>query len=298
MKETSILTQGYCLCTIQENLCFTKTKKGAVGDGYYTEWLPETPVMRRRENPFCMDVTFLLAYILLSKEQFFQWQEGIDRIAKQEWGKLYYQSEYHNATYEAFFDMRSGADLDWLTGMMIKVRQGGFKEYWKLLNGIVWIFPEEHKFMEQHPYLRLEEIIARACKEKEEILQAGKLLILLILAEFYQVHISKKDWWNEVDRLVIQGILYYQGQGRWKNTYRTARQCRQIMEESLRSHGIHPLRLKKYKIRTEELPVYAKIQREDWNYLWKTVFAMEECMRENGKMYKRLKERGDRQDSV
>lgn len=293
MEETSILSQGYCLCTIQENLCFTKTKRGEVSDGAQPQWLREAPVLRKRENPFCLDVTFLLAYSLLSREEFYQWQEQIERSTKREWGKLYYRSEYHNDRYESFFDMRQGADLDWLTGMMIKVHQGGRKEYWKILNGIAWIFPEEQKFMENHKQLRLEEILRKACGDKNEILQAGKLLILLILAEFYQVHISKKDWWSEVERMILHGMSYYQGQEKIQGIYTGVRWCRKVMEDSLRSHGIHPLRLQKYKVRDEELPKYHIVQQDDWNYLWKTVIAMEKCICENGRMYKQLKEKKD-----
>lgn len=289
MKENSILSQGYCLCTLQENLCFASAYTGKK-DRRQSNWVRQAPILRKRENLFSVDVTFLLVYTLLSREAFYPWQKEISLSVKQQWKKLYYRSEYCNRRYEAFFDMRQAAELDWLTGIFIRIRQGGVKEYWKIMNGVGRIFPEEQRFMERREHLDLEEILRKVWREPNEILQAGKLLILLILAEFYQVHVSKRDWWSEVDRIVRKGMGCYQGYGRGRHTCNETDRCLQVVEESLCSQGIHPMRLQKYPVAKEEVPQYQAVKQEDWNDMWSIIIAMEKCICEDTKIYRKLKE--------
>lgn len=290
MKENSILSQGYCLCSLQENLCFPSAYQGKVPKRRQPQWMRQSAVLRKRENPFCVDVTFLLVYTLLSKEGFYLWQREISAKAKQQWKKLYYRSEYNNSRYEAFFDMRQAAELDWLTGIFIKIRQGGVKEYWKIINGIAGIFPEEQRFMERREHLGLEELLRKVWREENAILQAGRLLILLILAEFYQVHVSRKDWWSEVDGMVLRGMSCYQGYHREKNSNKQPKRCLQVVEDSLWSQGIHPLRLQKYPVAPKELPKYQAVQPEDWKDMWNVILALEKCICEDTRIYKKLKE--------
>ena len=122
MEFSSILVQGYCRSLFQERmnpLLFSRESR-EVKQKKMQEW------WQVRQHPFCVDTTFLVTYTLLSKEEFYIWKKCIDYHQKQEWRKTYIQSEYNNRHYESFFGMRASAELDWLTGMVLKIRQKSF----------------------------------------------------------------------------------------------------------------------------------------------------------------------------
>ena len=286
MDSENILTKGYCRCTLQEKFFVRQfatemeTMKKGRGER----------VTKIRENPFCIDITFLISYTLLAKEEFFLWQAKVSPKAKQEWRKTYLLSKYRNEMYEAFFDMRAAADLDWLTGMLVKIRQGKRKEYWELMNGISFTFPWEQRYIEKKNMIPLEELIKIAEQEEDVILRAGKLLILFILVEFYQKQIPKSELWNRVDYIINEAMeLYYYGYDNKCESNRSKRKFQNLLNKKLLKHGIHPNGLKKYTVMEWEIPEYQNIRKEDWVYLWKMVMALEKCICENKRMYWELK---------
>lgn len=284
MKFDNILTNGYCRCALQEKLVFWQ---GAMG---VSKKERGQQLIKTRENPFCVDVTFLVSYTLLAKEEFFLWQNKVSLEAKKEWRRTYLLSKYSNKIYEAFFDMRATADLDWLTGMMIKIKQGKRKEYWELMNGISFSFPWEQRYIEKKGIIPLEELIELAEQEEDKILRAGKLLILFILVEFYQKQIPKSEAWNRVDYIIMEGMeLYYCGQDKNDNKNGRVKRFQKTLNDNFLKHGIHPNRLKKYAPKDGELPEYQSIKPEEWIYLWKMVTALEKCLSENKRMYWELK---------
>lgn len=286
MELDNILTNGYCGCNLQEkfSLWQTMARKENVKRERGQKFIKD------RENPCCIDVTFLVSYTLLAKEEFFLWQNTVSLEAKQEWRRTYLLSKYSNKMYEAFFDMRAAADLDWLTGMIVKIKQGKRKEYWELMNGISFSFPWEQRYIEKKGIIPLEELIEIAEQEVDIILRAGKLLILFILVEFYQKQIPRSDRWNYVDYIIMEGMdLYYCGYKKVSGVNKRARKFQTLLNDNFIKNGIYPNGLEKYMLMNGEVPEYQHIRQEDWVYLWKMVTALEKCLCENKRMYWELK---------
>lgn len=286
MNGASILETGYCSCALQEKLSLIRENTGNECCGIYDKG---QRYLKNRENPFCVDVTFLIAYSLLKKEEFFCWQEKVPIKAKVEWRKSYLLSKYHNEFYECFFDIRGAADLDWLTGMMIKIKQGGRKEYWELLNGISQSFPWEHQYIEKRGQIQLESLLEIADREENIILKAGRLLILFILIEFYQKQIPRSEQWHRADYMIMTAMEVYQCSNSNHIFIKKDKQFQRIVNENFLSHGIHPVRLQKYVPLKGEFPEYQRVKREDWEYLWSMIIALEKCICDNKKLYGELK---------
>lgn len=288
MDGASILETGYSSCALQEKLSVIGGSLEAENDCGRKESRSQR-YLKHRENPFCVDVTFLVVYSLLEKEKFFRWQERIPVRAKGEWRKLYLLSKYHNEFYECFFDIRAAADFDWLTGMMIKIKQGGRKEYWELLNGIAVSFPWEHQYIEKQSQIQLEALLKIADREDNVILKAGRLLILFILIEFYQKQILRSEQWNRVDYIIMTAMEIYQHGNLESSFVRKDKRFQTMVNKNLLCHGIHPNRLQKYISIESEIPEYQKIKREDWVYLWNMVTALEKCLCDSKRIYRELK---------
>lgn len=289
MDGASILETGYSSCALQEKLSLMGGNLGVTQNNFGIKVSKSQRYLKHRENPFCVDVTFLIVYGLLEKEEFFRWQERIPVSAKGEWRKIYLLSKYHNEFYECFFDIRAAADLDWLTGMMIKIKQGGRKEYWELLNGISVSFPWEHQYIEKQSQIRLEALLEIADREDNVILKAGRLLILFILIEFYQKQILRSEQWNRVDHIILTAMELYQQNPFENSSVKKERRFQMMVNKNFLTHGIHPSRLQKYVSIESEVPEYEKVKREDWVYLWNMVTALEKCLCDSKRMYWELK---------
>lgn len=281
MEFSSILVQGYCRSIFQERmnpLLFPREPKEIKQRQMQEYW-------KAQQNPFCIDITFLITYTLLAKEEFYLWKNCFDRVQQEEWRKFYIKSEYNNRHYESFFGMRASAELDWLTGMVLKIKQESFHEYWELMNGIAMMFPWERQFLQNQGRIQIKDLLQIVAKEENIILKSGKLLLLLIMAEFYHKQMTREDAWNKLEKVLFAGMEVfrnYQSSVRLDNHPK----IRKKIDENLKSHGIHPFRLRQYTYTTEEVPEFQEIKEEDWEYMWQMVIAMERYLEETETDYK------------
>lgn len=292
MEFNSILVRGYCRSIFQEQmnpLLFSREPKEMKQRRIQDCW-------QERQNPFCMDMTFLITYTVLAKEEFYMWQKCIDILQKQEWRRYYIQSEYNNRHYESFFGMRAGAELDWFTGMVLKVRQESFNEYWELMNGIAMIFPWEREFVQNQGMIKIKDLLQVISKEENIILKSGKLLLLLIMAEFYQKQMARKDAWDKLEQVLFQGMEVYQNY-QWSVRLDNLPKISKKLDENFKSHGIHPFRLQKYAHNMDEIPEFREMKEDDWKYMWQMVTAMEKYLEETEATYKRIRQMEEREKS-
>ena len=295
MNYNGILVRGYCRDELQRQMNpMESIFEGKERQYEEQEYKLENYLKERRMN-FYMDITFLMVYELLSKEEFFLWMEYVKNQKKEKWRTIYYLSEYNNKQYESFFDMRSGAEAEWLTGMLVKIKQGGQKEYWELMNGIAMIYPWERQYIQKRNVIKIEELLYIVRKEKNEILKAGKLLILLVMTEFYHKQITRNDVWNKLETVLWKGLEFYQ-RNQWSVEQKNPFDFRKIVEANFMKHGIHPIRLQKYRNPLEEIPTFEeKAVEENWTYLWSMVGALQKCIKEDKEEYKQLKQKADRE---
>ena len=295
MRYNGILVQGYCRDEFQSQMNPMESVFEEKERKYEKQKSGFEDCLEARRMNFYMDVTFLTVYGLVSREEFFLWMECIEHQQKERWRELYYLSEYNNKQYEAFFDMRAGAEVEWLTGMLVRIKQGGQKEYWELMNGIAMIYPWERRYIQKRSVIKIEELLCVVKSEENEILKAGKLLMLLLMAEFYHKQITRNDIWNRLEIVLWKGLEFYQ-RNQWSVDRENPFEFRKILEDNFMKHGIHPIRLQKYVYPMEEVPVFEeKLTEENWNYLWQMMWALQECIKENKEDYKILKQRVEKQ---
>ncbi|MBQ2800343.1 MAG: hypothetical protein IJF03_03015 [Lachnospiraceae bacterium] len=290
MEFSSILVQGYCRSLFQERmnpLLFSRESR-EVKQKKMQEW------WQVRQHPFCVDTTFLVTYTLLSKEEFYIWKKCIDYHQKQEWRKTYIQSEYNNRHYESFFGMRASAELDWITGMVLKIRQKSFHEYWELMNGIAMIFPWERQYIQSQGMIWIKDLLQLVSKEDNIILKSGKLLLLLIIAEFYQKQMTRKDAWNKLEEVLFLGMEVYQNY-QWSVRLDNLPKISKKIDENFRRHGIHPFRMQQYAPASEEVPEFQEMKEEDWKYMWQMVTAMEKYLEEAEADYKHQRKKEEQE---
>lgn len=290
MEFSSILVQGYCRSLFQERmnpLLFSRESR-EVKQKKMQEW------WQVRQHPFCVDTTFLVTYTLLSKEEFYIWKKCIDYYQKQEWRKTYIQSEYNNRHYESFFGMRASAELDWITGMVLKIRQKSFHEYWELMNGIAMIFPWERQYIQSQGMIWIKDLLQLVSKEDNIILKSGKLLLLLIIAEFYQKQMTRKDSWNKLEEVLFLGMEVYQNY-QWSVRLDNLPKISKKIDENFRRHGIHPFRMQQYAPASEEVPEFQEMKEEDWKYMWQMVTAMEKYLEEAEADYKHQRKKEEQE---
>lgn len=289
MELSSILVHGYCRSIFQERmnpLLFSR-EPGEIKQRQVQErW-------RAKQNPFCIDTTFLITYTMLAKEEFYMWKKCIDYVRKKEWREFYIQTEYNNRHYESFFGMRAGAELDWFTGMVLKIRQESFEEYWELMNGIAMIFPWEIKFVQSHPMIQIKDLLQIVAKEENIILKSGKLLLILIIAEFYHKQMTRQDAWNQLEEVLFLGMEVYQNH-QWSVQSDNLPQISKKIDENFRSNGIHPFRLQQYTYNIEEVPEFQEMKEDDWKYMWQMVIAMEKYLKESEAHYKYSRQEEER----
>lgn len=289
MEFSSILVHGYCRSIFQERmnpLLFSR-EPGEIKQRQVQErW-------RAKQTPFCIDTTFLITYTMLAKEEFYMWKKCIDYVWKEEWREFYIQSEYNNRHYESFFGMRAGAELDWFTGMVLKIRQESFEEYWELMNGIAMIFPWEIKFVQSHSMIQIRDLLQIVAKEENIILKSGKLLLILIIAEFYHKQMTRQDAWNKLEEVLFLGMEVYQNH-QWSVQSDNLPKISKKIDENFRSHGIHPFRLQQYTLNMEEVPEFQEVKEDDWRYMWQMVIAMENYLKESEAHYKYSRQEEER----
>lgn len=295
MNYNGILVRGYCRDELQKQMnpmesIFDKKERQYEAQGYKAE-----NYLKERRMHFYMDITFLVVYELLVKEEFFLWMEYVKNHKKEKWRTVYYMSEYNNRQYEAFFDMRAGAEAEWLTGMLVSIKHGEQQEYWELMNGIAMIYPWERQYIQKRNVIKIEELLYIVRKEKNEILKAGKLLILLVMAEFYHKQITRNDAWNKLETVLWKGLEFYQP-NQWSVDQKNPFEFRNMVEENFMKHGIHPIRLQKYMYQLEKIPPFEeKTVEENWTYLWSMIGALQKCIKEDKEEYKLLKQKADRE---
>lgn len=293
MNYNGILVLGYCRDIFQRQMNPMESifdKKDRQYEEY--EYKLECYLKERRMN-FYMDVTFLMVYELLSKEEFYLWMEYVKNRRKEKWRNIYYLSEYNNRHFESFFDMRAGVEAEWLTGMLVRIKQGGRGEYWELMNGIAMMYPWERQYIQKRNVIKIEELLNLIKKENNEILKAGKLIILLVMSEFYHKQITRNDGWNKLETVLWKGLEFYQ-RNQWSVDQKNPVEFKKIVEKIFMKHGIHPSRIKKYSYLPKEIPVFEeKVAEENWIYLWQTLLTLMECVKMDKEDYKQLKLRAD-----
>lgn len=283
MEFSSILVQGYCRSIFQERmnpLLFSREPREVKQRQMQERW-------KAQQNPFCIDITFLVTYTLLAKEEFYLWKKCFDRAQREKWRKFYMESEYNNRHYESFFGMRAGVELDWLTGMVLKVKQESFHEYWELMNGIAMIFPWERKYVQSKGMIPIKELLQIVAKEENIIIKSGKLLLLLIMAEFYHKQMTRRDAWNMLEEVLFAGMEVFQNY-QWSVRLDNLPKISKKIDENLKNHGIHPFRLQQYTYAAEEAPEFHEIKEDDWKYMWQMVTAMEKYLQETEMDYKQF----------
>ena len=134
--------------------------------------------------------------------------------------------------------------------------------------------------------ISIKDLLGLVSKEDSIILKSGKLLILLIIAEFYQKQMTRKDAWNKLEEVLFSGMEVYQNH-QWSVRLDNLPKISKKIDENFKRHGIHPYRLQKYSNTMEEIPKFQEMQEEDWNYFWQMVTAMEKYLQEAEEEYKR-----------
>lgn len=289
MEFSSILVHGYCRSIFQERmnpLLFSREPEEIKQRQIQERW-------RAKQTPFCIDTTFLITYTMLAKEEFYMWKKCIDHIRKEEWREFYIHSEYNNRHYESFFSMRAGAELDWFTGMVLKIRQESFDEYWELMNGIAMIFPWEREFVQNQAMIQIKDLLRIVAQEENIILKSGKLLFILIMAEFYHKQMTRKDAWNKLEEVLFLGMEVYQND-HWSVRSDNLPKISKKIDENFKSHGIHPFRLQQYTYNMEEVPEFQEMKEDDWRYMWQMVIAMEKYLKESEAHYKYSRQEEER----
>ncbi len=275
MEFSSILVHGYCRSIFQErmNPLLFPREPGEIKQRRLRDcW-------KAQQSPFCIDVTFLMTYTLLATQEFYLWKKCFDCAQKKEWRKFYMQSEYNNRHYESFFGMRESVDLDWITGMVLKVKKESFHEYWELMNGIAMMFPWQRQFVQGQGMIQIKDLLQFVAKEENIILKSGKLLLLLIMAEFYHKQMIREDAWNKLEEVLFAGMKIFHNYQSSVCSNHLPKISKKI-EENLKSHGIHPFRLQQYSYTTQEVPEFQQIKEDDWEYMWQMVTAMERYLEE------------------
>ena len=179
--------------------------------------------------------------------------------------------------------------------MLVRVKQGGQGEYWELMNGIAMMYPWERQYIQKRNVIKIEELLYMVRKEKNEILKAGKLVILLVMAEFYHKQITRNDAWNKLETVLWKGLEFYQ-RNQWSVDQKNPFEFKAAIEKIFMKHGIHPVRMEKYRYSPEEIPVFEeKVVEENWTYLWQMILALMKCIKENREDYGQLKLKFDQE---
>ena len=165
MNYNGILVKGYCRDEFQRQMNPMESIFDEKDRKYEEQEYKLESYLKERRMNFYMDITFLMVYELLSKEEFYLWMDYVKNQRKEKWRTLYHLSEYNNSHFESFFNMRACVEAEWLTGMLVRVKQGGQGEYWELMNGIAMMYPWERQYIQKRNVIKIEELLYMVRKD-------------------------------------------------------------------------------------------------------------------------------------
>lgn len=291
MIYDGILTKGFCreefLKQIEQlrQIPGKKVTEKKPPDGISLKMQQQLEAM---EQNMYVNPAFLLTYTLLENQGVYQWSENLPPERKQEWRECFDTSEYNNTLYKSYFTMRQTAELDWLTGLILKTGRGEQDEYQMLIHGISDLYSFHKQFVKKREVVKSDEISKFIKNEDNELLQAGEILLFFILSEFYHIPIIKNDGWSRLESLLWKGLQFYQFRSQSEKHIPT-KKFKNLFDSIMVRQGIHPISLREYDSLPYQAPDHEICKEYDWQYLWSRLFAILECLKANKESYRQLK---------